>query len=173
MVEEVFNDRSKQFGVAAGKRAARDKINYFAQANVLRVVIARAITARFQLCDLLCSQTEEEKVLGADFLANLDICAVERADCKRTVKSKLHITGSARLLARGGNLFGQISGRINKVSGRYVEAGEINHLSTVAHRVIVVHDFADSVDEFDNAFGHEITWRCFSSEDEGARRYIR
>ena len=101
--------------------------------GVLLVVIARAIAARFHLRDLGGGEAEEEEILRADFLADFDIRAVERADGERAVERELHVAGAARFLAGGGDLLGQIGGGINEVRVLHVEVGEEDDLQPVAH----------------------------------------
>ena len=103
------------------------------------VVIARPIAARFHLRDFGGGEAEEEEILRADFLADLDIRAVERADGERAVERKLHVAGAARFLAGGGDLLGQIGGGINEVRVLDIEVREEDDLQPVAHGGIVVH----------------------------------
>ena len=54
----------------------------------------------------------------------------------------------------------------------HVEVGEEDDLQSVAHDRVGVHDFADGVDELDDALGQEIAGRGFAAEDEGARGHV-
>jgi hypothetical protein len=53
-------------------------------------------------------QAEQEEVLGADLLADLDVGAVQRADGQRAVHRELHVAGARGLLAGGRDLLGQV-----------------------------------------------------------------
>ena len=106
MIEEIFDDRAEQLDVAAANCATRNEVDDFAQRGILFVVIARTIAARLHLRDLGGGQAKEEEVLCADFLADFDIRAVERANGERAVERKLHVARAAGFLARGGDLLG-------------------------------------------------------------------
>ena len=60
------------------------------------------------LRDLLGGVAEDEHVLFADLLADLDVRAVERADDHRAVQHRFHAARARRLCARGRDLFGQL-----------------------------------------------------------------
>ena len=173
VIEQVFNDRTEQLGVAAAERTAGDEVDHFAQRRVLIVIIARAIATGLHLSDFRGREAEEEEILRADFLADFDVRTVERADGERPVERELHIAGAARFLAGGGDLLGQIGGGINEVRVLHVEVGEEDDLQPVAHGRVVVHQVADGGDELDDALGHEIAGRGLAAEDEGARRARR
>src|SRR6266536_5301419 len=113
MIEEIFDDRTKQLGVAAGKRAGRHEIDDFAQRLVLIVMVAWAVTARVQLRDLHRGEAEEEKILRANFLADFDVRAVERSNGERAVEGELHVARAACFFSRSGNLLGQIRSGID------------------------------------------------------------
>ena len=53
---------------------------------------------------LLHGHAEDEDVLGADFLADLDIGAIERSDRERSVEGELHVAGAGGFLAGCGDL---------------------------------------------------------------------
>ena len=61
--------------------------------------------------DLGGRQAEDEDVLRADMLADLDIGAVERADGERAVERELHVAGAGGFHAGGRDLLGEIGGR--------------------------------------------------------------
>ena len=55
-------------------------------------------------------QAEDEDVVVADQIADLDVGAVERADGQRAVQRHLHVAGAGGLHAGGGNLLGEVGG---------------------------------------------------------------
>ena len=57
-----------------------------------------AITLAPGAVDLVRGQAEEEEVLVARLLADLDVGAVERADRHRAVQHELHVAGAGGLL---------------------------------------------------------------------------
>ena len=63
-----------------------------------------------KLFDLVCFQTEEEHILVAHLLVDLDVCSVEGADRDGTVDHELHIAGAGGFLAGDGDLFGDVCG---------------------------------------------------------------
>ena len=74
--------------------------------------------APLPLRHLLGGQAEDEDILGADMLADLDIGAVQRADGERAVERKLHVAGAGRFHAGGRNLLGQIGRRNDRLGER-------------------------------------------------------
>ena len=66
--------------------------------------------SRALLRDLVGGQAEDEDVVVADLLADLDVGAVERADGQRAVERELHVAGARRLHAGGRDLLGQVGG---------------------------------------------------------------
>ncbi len=60
--------------------------------------------------DLVGRQPEDEDILRADMLEDLDIGAVERADGQRAVERQLHVAGARRLHAGGRDLLGKVGG---------------------------------------------------------------
>ena len=85
MIEQVFDDRTKQLGVDAAERTVGDEVDHFAQRRVLTVMIARTIATRLHLSDFGGSEAEEEEILRADFLADFDVRTVQRTDGERSL----------------------------------------------------------------------------------------
>ncbi len=86
------------------KKPSADQVDGRTQLGVRLVVVRGPIAARLQRVDLGREQAEHEEILGAHFLADLDVGAVRRADGERAVHAELHVAGAGRFLARGGNL---------------------------------------------------------------------
>ena len=84
--------------------------------------------------DLLGGQAEDEDVLRADVLADLDVGAVERADGERAVERELHVAGARGLHARRRDLLGEVRGRDDRLGEAHVVVGQEHHLQQVAHR---------------------------------------
>ena len=61
--------------------------------------------------DLGRRQAEDEDVVVADEIAQLDVGAVERADRQRAVQRHLHVAGAGGLHAGGRDLLGEIDRR--------------------------------------------------------------
>ena len=58
--------------------------------------------------DLRRGQAEDEDIVVADLLVDLDIGAVERADGQRAVERQLHVAGAGGFDAGGRDLLGQV-----------------------------------------------------------------
>ena len=80
----------------------------------LHRAVARGAAGRH----LVRLEPEQEEVLDAHFLADLDVGAVHRADGQRAVHLELHVAGARRFLAGGGDLLRQIRRRVD-ASGRW------------------------------------------------------
>src|SRR4029453_598338 len=92
----------------------------------------RRVTLRAPGDDLFGSQAEDENVLGADGIANLDVRAVERADGQRTVQRQLHVARAGRFHAGGRDLLRQVRGRHDLLRQRHVVIGQETNLELVA-----------------------------------------
>jgi len=82
------------------KKPAADQLDGTREIRVRTAPVRRPVAARAQRIDLGRGEAEQEKVLGAHFVAQLDIRAVERADRQRAIHRELHVAGTGRLLAR-------------------------------------------------------------------------
>src|SRR5262245_1106954 len=83
-----------------------------------------AVSTEPQFPDLFDRQSEQEEVLCPHFLPDLHVGAVECTDGERAVQRELHVTGAAGLLARHGDLLGQIPAWIDVLSVLHAEIGE-------------------------------------------------
>src|SRR5215469_9182917 len=127
------------------------------------------VSAALQFPDLLDRQPEQEEVLCANFLADLHIGTVKGTDREGAVESKLHVAGTAGLLAGHGDLLGQIPGWVDMLSALHAEIRQENDPETIAHRCIVVNHFGDGVDKLDDELGHEVAEGAVTTEDKSAR----
>ena len=83
--EKVVHERTKEVRVTAGQRARGDEFQRLTQGSVLLVDTTWIITSRLDILGLVCRQSEQEEVLGADLLTDLDICTVQCTDCQSAV----------------------------------------------------------------------------------------
>src|SRR5690349_1392331 len=67
---------------------------------------------------LVRPQAEQEEVLLAHRVAQLDVGAVERAQRERAVQRQLHVAGAGRLLARGRDLQREVGGGNDRLRER-------------------------------------------------------
>ena len=116
--------------------------------------------------------TEDEDVLLADCLADLDVCAVHRADGQSTVHHELHVAGTGCFLAGDGDLLGNLGGRHDNLSQRYLVVLEEYDLQLVAYCRIVVDHLGDGVDQLDGLFRYCVARCGLGAEDKGARNEI-
>jgi hypothetical protein len=93
--------------------SGRDQVQGRARFRLVIVVPPRVCTSP-AVRDLLGGQAEEEEVLLARLLGHLDGGAVARADGEGAVHHELHVAGAAGLVARGGDLVGDVGGGIRR-----------------------------------------------------------
>ena len=116
VVEQCLDDGAEPVRIVGRERAAPDAGNGLRQARRLAGRLAALEAGLPPLLDLVRGQAEDEDVVGADAVADLDVGAVERADRQRAVQRELHVAGAGGLHAGGRNLLRQI-GRRNDVLG--------------------------------------------------------
>jgi hypothetical protein len=114
-----------------------------------------------------------KNVLRADFVADLDVGAVQRADGERAVQRQLHVAGAGGLGAGGGDLLGEVGGGNDQLGVGDVVVGDEDDLEPVAHQRVVVHHVGDVVDQADDQLGHAVAGRGLAAEDHRARRWRR
>src|SRR5665647_1318421 len=68
----------------------------------------RVVAGGHEVGDFGLGEPEEEEVVVADELADLDVRAVERADGECAVERELHVPGAGGLLAGERDLLGQV-----------------------------------------------------------------
>ena len=129
----------------------------------------RAVAGRAARGHFVRLETEQEEILDADFLADLDVGAVHRADRQRAVHLELHVAGAGRFLAGGGNLLRQIRGRIDLLAVGHVEVGQIDDLDEIAHARIAIDDLGGGGDQPDDELGEVVARRRLAAEHEHAR----
>ena len=83
---------------------------------------------------LLGGHAEDEDVLPADMLADLDVGAVEGADGERAVERELHVAGARRLHAGRRDLLGQVGGRDDPLGTADIVVGQEDDLQQAADR---------------------------------------
>src|SRR4051812_37620834 len=94
---------------------------------MVAIVMSWIVALRFQGAHLLGREPEQEKVFGADRIADLYVCAVERADSQGAVHREFHVAGSGCFCAGKRNLLGKIGRRINALPEGYIVIGEEEH----------------------------------------------
>ena len=111
MVDEIVAEHVEDPGGLVGGEVVRsDPVDHGAEFVVGREEFLGIVTLRPEGLHLLDGHAEDEDVLLADLLADLDVGPVERADRQGPVERELHVTGSGGLLAGGRDLLGEIGG---------------------------------------------------------------
>src|ERR1019366_7768315 len=101
-----------------------EEVEDLAELRVRVVDVAGPIPRGASLLDLVRGQAEEEEVLGADLLADLDVGPVEGPHGQSAVERELHVPGPRRLLPGERDLLGDVGGGIDALSALHVEARE-------------------------------------------------
>ena len=99
----------------------------FVQLRIRPGDLGRRVPAPAVGRDLLGRQAEDEDVLRADLLADLDVGAVERADRERAIQRQLHVAGARRFHARRRDLLREIRRRHDALRERHVVVGQEQH----------------------------------------------
>src|SRR5262252_4789829 len=112
---------------------------------------------RFQLVDLSGSETENEDIIVAYLLLDLNVGAVHRADDERAVESELHVARTGGFGPGCRDLFRELGGREDLLRERDTVVGEEYHPQQCSDVFIAVDPVPDRIDELDDQFGHEIS----------------
>ncbi|OQA24790.1 MAG: hypothetical protein BWY59_02034 [Verrucomicrobia bacterium ADurb.Bin345] len=151
-----------------------EQVHHALDLRILVVVGPRIAAAGCaQRLDLLHGLPEQEEVVRAHLLANLDVRAVERPDGQRAVQGELHVPGAAGLSARRADLLAQIARGDDALRERDAVIRHEHHLHQVAHVGIVVDHAGHVVDQLDDQLGHEVARRRLRGEDERSRHKLQ
>ena len=134
-------------------------------ARVIRVL-------RLDAGQIVNRRTEDEDVVGADLLGDLDVGAIHRAERQRAVKHELHAARARRLRARRGNLLRQVGGRYEVLGSRHIVVFQEHDGNAVARALVGGDERRNGVDELDDVLGPTIARRRFAGEDERGCREI-
>ena len=148
------------------EEAFGDEIDHGAQVFVRRVAVGRAVARCLARRNFRRAESKQKEVLRADFFANLDIRAVQRADGQCAVHLKLHVAGAGRFLACCRNLLRQICRRINMLAVGHAEIGNEHHLQQIPHGRVAVHHFGHRRDQANDELRHRVTRRRLAAEHE-------
>ncbi len=168
--EEAALEGAERAGFVGGEVVGADPIDDGAQFLIGLIVGEGAVAAGPECLDLVDGEAEDEDVVGADFLEDFDVGAVEGADGERAVEGELHVAGAGGFLARGGDLLGDIGGGDDALGERDAVVGEEDDLEFVADARVVVDLGADGVDRLDDALGEVVAGSGLGGEDEDAGR---
>ena len=150
------------------EEAGVDQVEHGLQLGILLVVVARPV-APLQLRYLWRGEAEEEEVVRADLVADLDVRPIQGADGERAVEGELHVAGAARFLAGSGDLLGEVRGGEDPLRQRDPVVGEEDHPQLALDGRILVDRGGDGVDQLDDQLGGGVRRRRLAAEDERAR----
>ena len=167
--QPVGHERGVGVAVAVGEGAVGHHIDGVLQARVGLVVGGGIVALGVLLLDLVDGHAEQEEVLGADALTDLDVRAIERTDGHRAVEGELHVAGTRGLLAGLRDLLVEVGGG-NQVLGEahIVVPREVHGQLALDVRIVVDHA-GDVVDELDGHLGQVVARGGLGTEEHGAR----
>ena len=128
-----------------------------------------AIAAPVEVGDFCGGFAEQEEVFSPHLLADLHVGAVQGADREGPIHGKFHIARAGGLLAGGGDLLGEIGGRVDPLAQLDVVVGQEDHPQAPVHVGVGIDRFGDAVDETNNQFGHVVARGRLAAEDHRAR----
>ena len=103
-VEQPVDQRTMSMRIARRKCSTTDCIENRREHRVGAVDRSRIVAPRSPGADLRLVEAEDEDVVRADRVADLDVRAIERADRQRAVQRELHIAGARCFGSGRGNL---------------------------------------------------------------------
>ena len=167
--EQRIVDRSEQLRITV-KCTVHELDQDLADIRVIVENVIRAITAvMLKIDDLIRGQTEDERVLLADFLYDLNVRAVHGSERRSAVQHELHISGTGRLLGCCRDLLGYIRCSENDLAVGDLVILDEDDLQLVVKGRIIVDGLCDRVDQLDDQLRDLIACRCFRTENECSR----
>ena len=172
LVEQGVPDRVEEPRLAAVEVAREDQVEGLAGLVLVLVVPARVVPAP-RAGDLLGGQAEQEHVLLAGLLGDLDGGAVAGADGQGAVHHELHVARAAGLVAGGRDLLGDVAGRDQPLGERDgVVRQELDPELAADVRVVVDHG-ADVVDQLDDELREPVRRGRLAGEQERPGRDVQ
>src|SRR5215472_2803515 len=124
---------------------------------------------RSQLADLFSSQTENEDVIVAYLLPDLNVSAVHRTDDECAIESEFHVARSGGFGPGCRDLFRELGSREDPLRQRDAVVGEEHYPQQCPDILIAVDRVPNRIDELDDQFRHEISGCSLAGEDNCAR----
>src|SRR5690606_41788809 len=95
-----------------------NEVEHARDSRILLQNLTRVIAVLLPGQYLIRGHPEDEGVVLAYRLGDLDVGTVQSADGKGTIQGELHVPGSGGLIARSGDLFRQVAAREDDLSER-------------------------------------------------------
>ena len=168
----MIDDSSADLRELLAAEAAVYEIDNIAKLRIVVVEIHRHIASAPKVVDLGGGHAEDNYILIADCVVNLNIRAVERAEGYRAVHHQLHVARAARLGSGEGYLLADIGGGHHIFSHGDVVVLHIDDLEPALDIGVVVDKIRKGADEADYLLRHEVAARRFCAEDIGVGREI-
>ena len=162
-VDEIVRDVREIFSAKSAIEAVDDTAQFFG--IVIDLFGAVAVSPHF--LDLIGVKTEDIDIALTDGIVDLDVCAVKRAHRNSTVHHELHVTRTARLLAREGDLLGDLRGGDKHLSHADVVILHEDDLDAVAGEGIFLKLLTEVVGKLDQLLSHDVSGRRLCAENKG------
>ncbi len=130
--------------------------------DLVRVVV------RLEGLHLFHPEAEEEEILLANRVQDLDVGAVVGADGERPVHHELHVAGAGGFLSGRGDLLRQVGARRDHLHAGDPVVGNEGHPEPVTHNGIAVDDVGHVVDQLDDLLRHLVTGGRLAAEQDAA-----
>ena len=127
---------------------AVDQLHEHAANLLIRIEDIHRVVAAVLLVvnDLVRRHTEDERIVLADFVHNLDVCAVHRTEGRCAVQHELHVRSAGRLLTCGRNLLRDICCRKDNLCARDTVILDEDNLDFAVDRCVVVDHIRHGID---------------------------
>src|SRR5512137_1245126 len=119
MIEKGVDKRFEQVRISGREKPRPDQLDCLSKFRIGFVIRPWVVPIALQLRYLFSGQTEEEEILSAHFLADLDVGAIQGSDGERSVHREFHVSGSRCFFSSRRNLLGEIGSRVDVLAVRY------------------------------------------------------
>ena len=120
-----------------------------------------------EVVDLGGQHTEDQLVLLAGGIGDLDVCAVQSAQRDGTVQHELHVAGTGSLGASQRDLLRDLGSGHQVLAQGDAVLFQIDHAQLVADSGVVVDEVAQLADHADHLLGHVVAGSSLCAEDIG------
>ncbi|KAF1853432.1 hypothetical protein Lal_00041062 [Lupinus albus] len=117
-------------------------------------------------------EAEDEDVVRADMVLDLDVGAVQRADRQRAVEGELHVAGARGFETRRRDLLRQVGRRDDRLREAHRVVRQEHHLQAARHLGVVVHRPRHVGGELDDQLRLDVARRRLAGEDLDAGRPV-